>query len=671
MKLNKRACRKYAEPKWNMDLNNGLFSADQLQYLVRTVIKNVDHQRVLILYVYDKKQVAAGETRPLWTMFQSRNEYITLARRENGDTCWRSAIFDNLDRGYSFRKKCAFYSISDEKRVVRFCKKEQEDGFTSLYTLQYSIMYQCMQRKRYKKQKVIVRKMKEVPSLPGGFKHWVHKEVMPAYIFYTYSKNRKWLSGYCTACGKEVKISGIKHNSGGSCPHCNKDVIYKSRGRRGSIIDRETVQIIQNISERELIVRFAKIYRKYPNSDIPDDDIYESARIFVTWDSNGDMKEEDFYCSFESGDMTPWKKGTRPVFSRWQNNFNADNCGYLYDKNLDSVLENTPWRYAQLKQFYQATYTPFYVMNYLNRFVEYPMMEYMVKLKLYKLAADIVDPRYYYNTLNQVINPKGNSINEVLGLDKSHLPLLQKVNPGSKQFELIKKCLKNRIKFDENLFHWCGRYGVGRLENLTVPLQYMTVHKLIRYASEQFEQFKRKSWSDPVGYYDMETLLNNYRDYLCMCEALEYDLSNSFVLYPANLPKAHDKVNDLSDTEQALAYEKQIQRLYQKLNSHYEFARSGYFIALPRSVKEIIEEGHKLHHCIGSYVKRIVKRQCLILFLRKVKEPDKPLCTVELNGVEIGQTSMFSNRPPTPPIKAFLKMWEREVLQAPALQEAA
>ena len=61
MKLNKRACRKYAEPKWNMDLNNGLFSADQLQYLVRTVIKNVDHQRVLILYVYDKKQVAAGE----------------------------------------------------------------------------------------------------------------------------------------------------------------------------------------------------------------------------------------------------------------------------------------------------------------------------------------------------------------------------------------------------------------------------------------------------------------------------------------------------------------------------------------------------------------------------------------------------------------------------------
>ena len=153
MKLNKRACRKYAEPKWNMDLNNGLFSADQLQYLVRTVIKNVDHQRVLILYVYDKKQVAAGETRPLWTMFQSRNEYITLARRENGDTCWRSAIFDNLDRGYSFRKKCAFYSISDEKRVVRFCKKEQEDGFTSLYTLQYSIMYQCMQRKRYKKQK--------------------------------------------------------------------------------------------------------------------------------------------------------------------------------------------------------------------------------------------------------------------------------------------------------------------------------------------------------------------------------------------------------------------------------------------------------------------------------------------------------------------------------------
>ena len=77
MRLNKRACRKLADPTWKMNLNSGLFCADQLQYIVRSAVRNVDHQRVLILYVYDREQVNVGETRPLWTVFQSREQYIT------------------------------------------------------------------------------------------------------------------------------------------------------------------------------------------------------------------------------------------------------------------------------------------------------------------------------------------------------------------------------------------------------------------------------------------------------------------------------------------------------------------------------------------------------------------------------------------------------------------
>ncbi len=99
--------------------------------------------------------------------------------------------------------------------------------------------------------------------------------------------------------------------------------------------------------------------------------------------------------------------------------------------------------------------------------------------------------------------------------------------------------------------------------------------------------------------------------------------------------------------------------------------QNGYFIVLPRSVKEIMEEGHKLHHCIGTYVKSIVKRKCLVFFVRKVSEPDKPLCTVELNGAEVGQVSMFGNKAPTPQIKLFLKVWEQKVVMAPAEQLAA
>ena len=132
MRLNKRACRKLADPTWKMNLNSGLFCADQLQYIVRSAVRNVDHQRVLILYVYDREQVNVGETRPLWTVFQSREQYITLARREDGAVYWRKAAFDNLSRQPSFRNKCAFYSLNDEKKVMRFCKEDKKTDLLCL-----------------------------------------------------------------------------------------------------------------------------------------------------------------------------------------------------------------------------------------------------------------------------------------------------------------------------------------------------------------------------------------------------------------------------------------------------------------------------------------------------------------------------------------------------------
>ena len=162
------------------------------------------------------------------------------------------------------------------------------------------------------------------------------------YIFYTYSKGAKEMVGYCTACRRSVKVSGIKHNTEGCCPLCKKAVTYKSRGRRGNVLDRETLQVLQRISDTELVVRFVKIYRRYPNADVPEEDIYESSRIFICLDRKGAASSEHFYKQFYSEDITPWKKGNRPVFSKWQYNFNADDNGYLYDRNLDLVLDNTP-----------------------------------------------------------------------------------------------------------------------------------------------------------------------------------------------------------------------------------------------------------------------------------------------------------------------------------------
>jgi len=120
MKLNKKACRKFSNPGLKVNKRNGLLHAKQVTYLVRTAIKIIDRHRVLVLYIYNREQLEKDNIVPEMVMFQSKTDYITLARLEDGTTRWRTAIFDKMKGSYFFSDQCAFYSTSDEARVVRF-----------------------------------------------------------------------------------------------------------------------------------------------------------------------------------------------------------------------------------------------------------------------------------------------------------------------------------------------------------------------------------------------------------------------------------------------------------------------------------------------------------------------------------------------------------------------
>ena len=103
--LDKKALCKFAAdnpapaiPSWH-----GLLHAPQVDYIVRTAVKIIGHRRTLVLYIYDRKRAAGGDSTPVWTMFQAGEDYITLARRGDGSTRWRTAAFENLGRDYYFK----------------------------------------------------------------------------------------------------------------------------------------------------------------------------------------------------------------------------------------------------------------------------------------------------------------------------------------------------------------------------------------------------------------------------------------------------------------------------------------------------------------------------------------------------------------------------------------
>lgn len=108
MKLDKRKCRKYADPGLNIQPDSGILHAGQIAYIVRTATKIIDHHRTLILYIYPREQAAQGDSRPRWTMFHCKDDFLTLARNEDGSTSWRTAAFSTLDGSWDFAGKCAF-----------------------------------------------------------------------------------------------------------------------------------------------------------------------------------------------------------------------------------------------------------------------------------------------------------------------------------------------------------------------------------------------------------------------------------------------------------------------------------------------------------------------------------------------------------------------------------
>lgn len=186
----------------------------------------------------------------------------------------------------------------------------------------------------------------------------------------------------------------------------------------------------------------------------------------------------------------------------------------------------------------------------------------------------------------------------------------------------------------------------------------------MKYTEEQYSNYSKKSTYYARRYSVMNSVLDDYRDYLSMSEALKLDMSSSFILYPKDLKTAHDQRMDLLAPGQLELYNQAVASLRHELSPVYSFSRNGYLVRLPESAEEICREGASLHHCVQRYIPAHVKRKCTLLFLRETDTPDKSLCTLEVQGDRLIQAKCFDNAPPGPSIQKFLNRYEREVLHA-------
>ncbi len=654
--LNKRECRRFADPDLKMKKGSGLLHAGQIDYIIRTAVKIIGHHKTLVLYAYSRTQAEQGSFQPCYTVFQSREDFITLAQKENGGTAWRTAAFDNLGYSWDFQDKCAFYSAADETRLCRYFKNSPGSGFKPLLKAQAGIQERRRQERQRIREQEIVRRMECVPALPRGLKSWIHKSVMPAYFFYDYKRGGKDVPGVCSACGHEIRLSNVKMGDKGICPHCMHELVMKPRSRRGyCMTDRDTCQVIQNTGSGGLVIRIIKARYTYMG-DTPQIQIYENARQFVRQDESGKVCLECYYYQRNSGTLTNWKKGERCGYGLWQYSFEADTCGHVFDKNLPAALKNTLWQYCPIADFYNHDREPMQALPFLAAYLEHPRLEHLVKTGFYHIVSDMV-----YRHASDCLDETQDRTHRILRIAAEDTEFLRKLDANVDMLKAFQGYagLKDR----QRLFLWQLKHKVK--QNIPPILKHMTVHKFIRYIESQYAFLRlRKTPHGPLRYKEIQDLVTEYRDYLDMCRRMGYDMKNSFVQYPKDLQKSHDKTARRYEQKKDTLTKRDFAAVYQQLSGRLDFEKDGLKIVYPDTPDDIVAEGNALHHCVGSYVERVAEEECIILFLRRCADECKPFYTIEVRGQEVVQVRGAGNCSMTPEVEAFITDWEQSVLSA-------
>ena len=507
------------------------------------------------------------------------------------------------------------------------------------------------------REKEIISRMSGVPAMPRGLKGWIHKSVMPAYFFYNYKRGGMDVPGVCSSCGHEIHLSGVKMGNKGICPYCKRGLIMKPRSRRGCCMtDRNTCQVIQNTGNGELVIRIIKAYYIY-KGDRPEICIYENARQFIYLDADGKVCYEDYYYSYNGGILTNWKKGFRPVFSYWQYNFEADTSGHLYSRNLPDSLRDTPWRYCPIADFYSHFREPMEPLPFLAAYLNHPRLEHLVKTGFWHLASDITY-RYGSNCLDE----SQSRTHRILKVSAEDAAFLKGLDADISTLKVFQEY--TGLKDRQRLLVWQLEHDVNR--DILPILKYMTVHKFLRYIEKQYGFLRlRRTPNGTLRYKKMQTLVTEYRDYLEMChKKLGYDMKNSFVLYPKDLQKSHDKAARRIKRKKDAKMKRDFTAVYRELSGKLDFERDGLKIVYPATPDDVIAEGHALHHCVGDYVERVAGKKCIILFLRKSSDEEKSFYTIEVRGNEAVQVQGMGHCEMTPEVEKFIKDWERKVLSS-------
>lgn len=593
---------------------------------------------VLEIAIFTWGRIQAGEEEPAYRIFLHDGKYDTW---ETEAEKWRTANIEHLWDFYekTDAERAAYgtywYREVDRKLIVKFTGSEKQD-------IQSAVLEWQQYKKHRGETEVIDAAMSLIPDIPKDFEKWAFTDAVPQYMYYEYGKR----IGLCTCCGKYYELKEQpKYGKEGICPGCKRKVQYRTYKKKGRIHDWEYAALIQKIPGG-YVLRFFALNQLIEQGTRSYGGMSEKIRI--TYNEQWNRQAIYSYHRYKMTNKIRWCNGYE-YLGAYGGRKEEERCR-LYPRNLRKILKGSKLEYSGMPEF-ARTGIEFYQQDFIDKAKEYAGIEKLIKAGFHTLTNTCIS----YGS-RAPIDLYQKRVKKVLGLTGEYYNLIRDKDPTWREYEITEQCQDVGIRATWEQIQRMSQYA----RNFAIYMRHSTPHKMLKY----IEGLKSEG---PCAMRNQE--VNDYHDYLQLAAGLGYNLDDDWILYPKNLKERHDQLTE-EQNERKVELEKEsddkkdrkLKRTIKRKGwTRYEMEIEQLLIRLPECAHEIRKEGNAQHHCVATYMDRMVAGETCILFIRKKEEPDKSYYTVEVRDDEVIQVRGKYNVAPSEDVEEFMKIFKKNL----------
>lgn len=650
-----------------------------VQYIGVTAVKNVAHERHFFLEVYknDKNQKDVPVARLVFTKkdfityFPEREEWSRQQIRNRMEYSY-ILVWDELHTRHRTSEDIAKENIladeKDQERIEKFFENykpyNRSEWWDYLSNAQQRITEEessRAQRRKYDRRMNALKERGEgTPELPKEEllemadtyffhnKHYLYYKKRGSYVQIACSKcggvtDARWKAGMSYESQFERFVEEPRENHIGYCPMCGERGEYKCQGKvRISHSKSVYVFLGSKFKETGFVMRYIELSKEWQLETCPG------------------AKDTEMHGAYEALSGIEIARGYFEEGKKLQMDFHKhspytgrdfwDDCN-LYGMNNIKVtdgpvlhqtyeqMQGTIFQYSGLKE-YMAAVRNANPIDYLERYLEIPQLEMIVKMGLIEVAEKLVESRW---NIIDICNQHASRMDDFLRIRKDKVKLIIKEKGNLTMLKILQAEKRLEQSWSEE-----------QVRNLTeIQADYTKLHTAVHVMTIQKALNRISKYAGceyGTGCARAEARLKHtaeiYFDYLAMRQTLGYNLENTVYQQPRDLEEAHNIMIAESTSaevdkrlyEVSINYPN-IKKNYRRLRNRYFYEDDNFIIRPARSAEEIVMEGRILHHCVGgnNYLTKHNNGESHILMLRFKDRDAEPYITVEIKGEKIVQ----------------------------------